>query len=81
MAERDFRPDTVIYATGYRQTFEFLEKDYAIPGEMEMRNITSKNDPTVAFIGFVRPGLGTCTTALIAIALIHVLHRSNPTSC
>jgi dimethylaniline monooxygenase (N-oxide forming) len=81
MADRDFRPDTVIYATGYQQTFGFLDKQYAIPGEMEMRNITSKDDHTVAFIGFVRPSLGAYVSVFPAMMLIYVFVRRNSTSC
>jgi dimethylaniline monooxygenase (N-oxide forming) len=60
MADRDFRPDTVIYATGYTQKFDFFadESGYFTPGEAELRNVSSERDKTVGFIGFVRPGVG-----------------------
>ncbi|RDB21257.1 Dimethylaniline monooxygenase [N-oxide-forming] 5 [Hypsizygus marmoreus] len=60
MADRVVRPDTVIYATGYLQDFGFLDKSskYATPDEANMRNVTREGDESVAFIGFVRPGVG-----------------------
>lgn len=60
MVGRDVRPDLVIYATGYRQEFGFLDKpgNYATPEETDIRNITKTGDESVAFIGFVRPGVG-----------------------
>jgi len=58
MANRDIRPDTVIYATGYTQNFNFLGEDYPIPSVADIRNICRTGDEDVAFIGFVRPGVG-----------------------
>ena len=60
MHRRDVRPDTVIYATGYTQAFDFLDPDgnYPTPTEADIRNITRTGDEDVAFIGFVRPGVG-----------------------
>ncbi|KAI0078958.1 FAD/NAD(P)-binding domain-containing protein [Panus rudis PR-1116 ss-1] len=60
MAAKDFRPDTVIFATGYKQDFSFLDSKggYATPEEADIRNITRTGDESVAFIGFVRPGVG-----------------------
>ena len=60
MAGRDVRPDTVVYATGYTQKFDFFDKngDYGTPSEADIRNVAKSGDETVAFIGFVRPGVG-----------------------
>ncbi|KAF8130460.1 FAD/NAD(P)-binding domain-containing protein [Mycena galopus ATCC 62051] len=60
MQKRDVRPDLVIYATGYRQEFSFLDKDggYPTPGDADVRNVVRTGDESVAFIGFVRPGVG-----------------------
>ncbi|KAJ6606461.1 hypothetical protein DFH09DRAFT_1120303 [Mycena vulgaris] len=60
MQKRDVRPELVIYATGYRQEFSFLDKagGYATPGEADVRNVVKAGDESVAFIGFVRPGVG-----------------------
>ncbi|KAL1661710.1 hypothetical protein GGF50DRAFT_60535 [Schizophyllum commune] len=60
MADRDVRPDTVIFATGYRQEFKFFDKagGYVTAGEADVRNVVKEGDQSVAFIGFVRPGVG-----------------------
>lgn len=58
MAHRDFRPDTVIYATGYTQDFSILDESYPTPSEADVRNVVRTGDEDMAFIGFVRPGVG-----------------------
>lgn len=58
------RPDILLFATGYRQEFPFFDKQsatgtpYPLPGEANVRNIWHRDDPTVGFIGFLRPNLG-----------------------
>lgn len=60
MARRDVRPDTVIFATGYKQEFGLFDPEgaYPSPGEADVRNIVRTGDESVSFIGFVRPGVG-----------------------
>lgn len=60
MGQRDVKPDTIIFATGYTQEFDFLDKEsgYKTPGEADIRNIAASGDESVGFIGFVRPGVG-----------------------
>lgn len=58
IAKRDIRPDTVIYATGYTQDFNILDESYPTPSEADVRNVVRTGDEDVAFIGFVRPGVG-----------------------
>ena len=60
IAKRDIRPDTVIYATGYKQEFNFFDPndDYGTPSNADVRDIVKTGDESVAFIGFLRPGLG-----------------------
>lgn len=67
MKDRDFRPDLVIYATGYTQNFDFLDKasGYPTPEEANVRNIVREGDESVAFIGFVRPGVGAYFIILV----------------
>lgn len=78
MANRIVRPELVVYATGYTQGFELLDKDggYSTPGETDMRNVTREGDESVAFIGFVRPGVGEFValqeTSILVLTLLQV---------
>lgn len=56
--------DTVVFATGYRQTFPFLEPlawpktangDHELPA---LRQICNPDEPGLAFLGFARPNVG-----------------------
>ncbi|CAL1703542.1 unnamed protein product [Somion occarium] len=60
IARKDVRPDTVIYATGFKQEFNFFdpESKYTSLGERDIRDITKTGDESVGFIGFLRPGYG-----------------------
>nr|CDI56133.1 related to flavin-containing monooxygenase [Melanopsichium pennsylvanicum 4] len=58
MRSRTVKPDVVVYATGYTQTFDFLSKEYPVPATVRCRDVFDPDDPSVAFIGFVRPGVG-----------------------
>ncbi|KIY66071.1 FAD/NAD-P-binding domain-containing protein [Cylindrobasidium torrendii FP15055 ss-10] len=57
---RDIRPEIVVFATGYQQDFSMLdpESNYPTPDQASIRNITREGDEDIAFIGFVRPGVG-----------------------
>lgn len=53
------KPDLVILCTGYRQDWSWLGEGYPRgPEDCEIRGITSTKDLSIAFIGFVRPGVG-----------------------
>lgn len=60
------RPDIIVLCTGYRQSFPFLnttenktpELRYPTPDNANVRHIWKRDDPSVGFIGFVRPSLG-----------------------
>ncbi|KAN0063764.1 hypothetical protein ACQY0O_003814 [Thecaphora frezii] len=58
MRSRTVRSDVVVYATGYKQDFAFLSDDYPVPATVRCRDVFDPSDPSVAFIGFVRPGVG-----------------------
>ncbi|KIM49249.1 hypothetical protein M413DRAFT_438422 [Hebeloma cylindrosporum] len=60
ISQMDIRPDTVIFATGYTQCFNYLDKEssYPSPHDADVRNITRSGDENLAFIGYVRPGVG-----------------------
>ena len=50
--------DMAVLATGYSQNFPFLDPSYPLPQHAKVRTIWKKDEPTIGFIGFVRPSLG-----------------------
>jgi dimethylaniline monooxygenase (N-oxide forming) len=57
------RPDMVVLCTGYKQGFDFFagsdcKEPYPTPDTADVRRIWKRDEPTVGFIGFVRPSLG-----------------------
>ncbi|KAH8665114.1 hypothetical protein BGZ60DRAFT_489609 [Tricladium varicosporioides] len=50
--------DVLIFATGYDQTFPFLDKTYPRPEDADIRRIWKMRDETVGYIGFIRPSFG-----------------------
>ncbi|KAI1407624.1 FAD/NAD(P)-binding domain-containing protein [Hypoxylon sp. FL1857] len=55
------KPDVVVFCTGYTHEFPFLGKDRCSPRHYEgklVRDIWPRDDPSIGFIGFVRPNLG-----------------------
>ncbi|KAF4469344.1 hypothetical protein FALBO_3758 [Fusarium albosuccineum] len=59
------KPDIAIFATGYVPTFPFLNTDsnvnykpYPASSDADVRAIWKRDDPTVGFIGFIRPNFG-----------------------
>lgn len=73
IASQVIRPDLIIFCTGYQQTFPFFQahnaataeatspagrKPYPEAKDANVRNIFMRSDPSIAFIGFLRPGLG-----------------------
>ncbi|KAF7713645.1 Flavin-containing monooxygenase [Penicillium ucsense] len=58
MKSRVIKPDCVVYCSGYKQTFPYLDKSYPTAADAQIRNIVSPSHPDIAFIGFVRPGVG-----------------------
>jgi dimethylaniline monooxygenase (N-oxide forming) len=58
MRSENIKPDIVILATGYKQTFPFFEAKYPSASDADVRGIWKRDDSTIGFIGFVRPGLG-----------------------
>ncbi|KFA75865.1 hypothetical protein S40288_01928 [Stachybotrys chartarum IBT 40288] len=59
------RPDVIVLATGYLPAFPYFNthdnqgrKPYPISHDANVRQIWSSDDPTIGFIGFVRPGFG-----------------------
>ncbi|KOS20672.1 Dimethylaniline monooxygenase 1 [Escovopsis weberi] len=61
------KPDMVVLCTGYKQDFPFFEElgdsstpqePYPRPVDAGVRGIWKRDEPTVGFIGFMRPSLG-----------------------
>ncbi|KAK4998303.1 hypothetical protein LTR66_002449 [Elasticomyces elasticus] len=57
MKSKSVRPNCVIYCTGYKQAFSWLDPYYSTAAETNIRNIIHSSHPDIAFIGFVRPGV------------------------
>ncbi|TKA64504.1 hypothetical protein B0A49_11638, partial [Cryomyces minteri] len=58
MKNKSLRPNCVIFCTGYRQAFKWLHPSYPTADQTNVRNIIHSSYPDIAFIGFVRPGVG-----------------------
>ena len=49
----------VLFASGYKQEFSsWLSDEYPRPWDADVRDVVSSDAPDVAFLGFVRPGVG-----------------------
>ncbi|KAL9073899.1 MAG: hypothetical protein Q9157_004579 [Trypethelium eluteriae] len=89
MKDEKLKPDMVIFCTGYEQVFPFLTdlaKDkaqigrpaYPSPSEADVRNIWKHDDPTVGFIGFLRPSLGAIPALSEMQAQLWILNLAAP---
>jgi dimethylaniline monooxygenase (N-oxide forming) len=58
LRDTEIRPNTIVYCTGYTQTFSWLASSYPTASDASIRNIVAPSDPSISFIGFVRPGVG-----------------------
>ncbi|KKY34246.1 putative dimethylaniline monooxygenase [Diaporthe ampelina] len=58
--EKGIRPDVVIFATGYKQSFPFVPKGDAYPSldDSVTRGIFRNVEDGIAYIGFIRPAFG-----------------------
>lgn len=59
------RPDMIVLASGYSHSFPFFNSTdktgsipYPTPDKADVRQVWKRDDPTVGFIGFLRPNLG-----------------------
>lgn len=60
--KEEVRPDLVVLCTGYRQDWSWLGEGYPRgPDECDIRGVSSSTDKSIAFIGFLRPGVGEST--------------------
>ncbi|KAJ6120192.1 Monooxygenase [Penicillium sp. IBT 18751x] len=58
LKNRKITPNCVVYCSGYKQTFPYLDPSYPTASDAQIRNIVNPSHPDIAFIGFVRPGVG-----------------------
>ncbi|KAH3919159.1 hypothetical protein HBI56_100610 [Parastagonospora nodorum] len=58
LKDAEIRPDCVVYCTGYKQSFSWLDPSYPTASDASIRNIVAPEETSIAFIGFVRPGVG-----------------------
>ncbi|ORY62871.1 hypothetical protein BCR35DRAFT_322448 [Leucosporidium creatinivorum] len=61
MKSREVKPDLVVFATGYRQEWGWLGEEYPQgPGDerVDVREVCGREDLSVGWVGFVRPGVG-----------------------
>ncbi len=55
---KTLKPDMVVLATGYTQSFQFLSSSYPLPSSADIRGVWKAGQEDVAFIGFLRPSFG-----------------------
>ncbi|KAF4627260.1 hypothetical protein G7Y89_g10896 [Cudoniella acicularis] len=58
LKDKVLKPDIIVFCTGYTISFPFLDSTYPTPLTADRRGIYSSTDPSVGFIGFVRPAIG-----------------------
>ncbi|KAJ5736875.1 Monooxygenase [Penicillium malachiteum] len=58
LKDRNIQPNCVVYCSGYKQTFPYLDPSYPTASDAQIRNIINPSHPDISFIGFVRPGVG-----------------------
>ncbi|RYP51121.1 hypothetical protein DL768_003468 [Monosporascus sp. mg162] len=75
MKDQKIKPDVLIFCTGYKQTLPFLNGS---PSDADVRGIWRRDDPTIGFIGFMRPNLGAIPPLAEMQAQLWVLHLLAP---
>ncbi|KAI0100389.1 FAD/NAD(P)-binding domain-containing protein [Nemania sp. FL0031] len=78
MRSQVVRPDMAVPCTGYEATFPFLKDAKLGAGNADVRGTWRRDDPTVGFIGFLRPNLGTIPTLAEMQAQLWVLNLLAP---
>ncbi|KAK3674157.1 hypothetical protein LTR78_006004 [Recurvomyces mirabilis] len=91
MKDERIKPDVVVFCTGYKQVFPFFDKQaasgssnrilpYPTPSSVDVRGIWKRSDPSIGFIGFVRPSLGAIPPISEMQAQLWILRIAAPTS-
>lgn len=59
MKKRTVKPDLLIYATGYKQNFDWLGEGYPRgPDHVDTLEMVDSKDVSLCWVGHVRPGVG-----------------------
>lgn len=59
MKKRTVKPDLLIYATGYKQSFDWLGEGYPRgPDHVDTLEMVDSKDTSLCWVGHVRPGVG-----------------------
>ncbi|RYP65886.1 hypothetical protein DL771_008070 [Monosporascus sp. 5C6A] len=80
MRDAQVRPDVLVFATGYTQRFDFLDSTYPTISDLDVREVWRRDEPSVGFIGFVRPGFGAIPPLAELQAQLWVLNLLAPES-
>lgn len=72
------RPDVLVFGTGYTQRFDFLDSTYPSTSDLDVRDVWRRDEPSVGFIGFVRPGFGAIPPLAELQAQLWVLNLLAP---
>ncbi|KAB5539326.1 hypothetical protein GE09DRAFT_315077 [Coniochaeta sp. 2T2.1] len=80
MKDSRIKPDILVFATGYKQVFPFLDASSSYPtaSDANVRSVWHRSDPTVSFIGFLRPSLGAIPPLSEMQAQLWVTHLVAP---
>lgn len=78
MKNQVIKPDVVVFCTGYAQTFPFIKDPKLRPRHADVRGVWRRDDPTIGFIGFLRPNLGAIPPLAEMQAQLWVLNLLAP---
>ncbi|KAI1767938.1 FAD/NAD(P)-binding domain-containing protein [Hypoxylon sp. FL1150] len=79
--DETIKPDVIVFCTGYNHEFPFFKGRKSNPRYYEgklIRDIWPRDDPSIAFIGFVRPNLGAIPPLSEFQAQVWVLNLLSP---
>ena len=84
MKSETIKPDVLVLATGYTQTFPFFDQEtkhpYPHASDADVRDIWKRGDDTVGFIGFVRPAFGAIPSLAELQAQLFIMHLVQPSA-
>ncbi|CAJ2508283.1 Uu.00g094690.m01.CDS01 [Anthostomella pinea] len=76
-AQPPIKPDVIVFCTGYKHDFPFLPPSSA-SSRTDVRDIWHRDNPSIGFIGFVRPNLGAIPPLAELQAQLWVLNLLAP---